>query len=168
METVSFFLFVWLGFWFSFLRWNAHFKHSNMVILVIECFTESHNGWDWNKPLEVIWPMPSLLKQGHVQPLVQACVQVHSGVEALQGNLFQCLVTHTVKEFTYVQRKTLCFSVCPSPLVLSLSTVKSLAPSLHPPFRSISLWTGSLSLSSQERCSNSFIIFVALCWTELI
>lgn len=66
-----------------------------------------------NKPLEVCL-VSSLLKQGHLQPVVLAHVQVYSGVETPQGNLCQCLVTHTVKKFLDVQQKLFVFQCVPN------------------------------------------------------
>lgn len=57
---------------------------------------------------------------------------------AFPGNLCQCLTTLTVKTCVFaVTQSLLCFSLYPSPPVLSLgANEKSLFPSsLHPPFR---------------------------------
>ena len=95
------------------------------------------------------------------------------------GNLLQCSVTLTVKEWFLMFRwNILCFSLWPLPLVLALSTIeKALAPSsLHSPFRyvstliefSLSLTFSRLnspscpSLSWYVRCSSSLTILVAL------
>ena len=72
-----------------------------------------------------------LLKQGHLQLVVQDCVQVAS--EYLQGRRLHTLLGQPVPVASHPHS----FSLCPLPLVLSLGTTeKSLAPSsLHPPFR---------------------------------
>jgi len=71
------------------------------------------------------------------------------------GDLCQCLVTLPVKKcFLMFTWKTLWFSLCPMPLVLSLGiTEKSLALfSLHPPFRYLCAFVGSsLSLLQAEQ-----------------
>jgi len=95
------------------------------------------------------------------------------------GNPFQCFTTLIVKNFFLLSSPNLpCFSLKPSPLVLSLlSLLKRLSPSFpSAPFKH---WKAairsprsllfsrlnkpnSLSLSSQERCSSPQTTFVAL------
>jgi len=78
-----------------------------------------------------------LTKQGRLQQAAQDLVQ--AGLEYLQegdsttslGSLFQGSITLRGKKFFLIFRQNfLCFSLCPLPLVLLLSTTeKSLAPS---------------------------------------
>ncbi|KAK4832076.1 hypothetical protein QYF61_020632 [Mycteria americana] len=90
------------------------------------------------------------------------------------GNLFQCFTTLIVKNFFLISSLNLpSFSLKPLPLVLSQQVL------LKTPFKYCKaamrspqslLFSrlnnpSSLSLSSQERCSISLIIFVALLWT---
>lgn len=83
-----------------------------------------------------------------------------------------------IKKKYFLILKSSCVSVCPSCLVLPVSTNgKSLSlSSLHPPFRYFCTWVrllpfsrlnipSSLGLSSQERCFSLFVIIVALHWT---
>ena len=97
------------------------------------------------------------------------------------GNLFQCSVTLTLKKFFHtLVWNFLCSSFRPLLLVLLLHiTKKNLASSicLPSPFRYLQTLIRSppsllfprlnrlLSISSYERCSMLFIVFVVLRWT---
>jgi len=93
---------------------------------------ESQNGCYWKEPLSGgLLVQPSLLKQGHLEPIAQDHVRTAS--EYLQGwrpatslvNLCQCLVTLIVKQcFLMLRENPLYFSSCPLPLVLSLGTTE--------------------------------------------
>lgn len=86
----------------------------------------------------------TLLKQGHLAPVTQNHVQ--RAFEDLQGQRFhslsgkpcQCSVTLTGRKcFLMFRGSFLCFNLCPSSLILSLSTTKNnlALSSLHPPLR---------------------------------
>jgi len=130
----------------------------------------------------------SLIKQGHhlelvVQDPVQLAFDYLQGwrLHDFSGQPVPVLGhLHSEKVFPDVQKEPPVFGLCPLPLILLLgTTVKSLSSSsLHSP--SIFVYTAeillsllfsrlnspsSLSLSSQERCSTPFSIFVGLHWT---
>lgn len=125
---------------------------------------------------------PPYSKQGHLEQVVQNCVQ--SGFACFQdsaagpGNLFKCSIILTVKKlFLVFKLNFLNCGLCPFPLVLSLSiTDKSLAlSSLLPPIRylCILIRPPPSFLFSQQRktvpalsdptCTNPLLIFVVLC-----
>lgn len=95
-------------------------------------------------------------------------------LHGLSGQLFQCSVTHTVKNFLIIGWNFLCVSFCPLPLVVLFSTTKkSLAPpSWHPSFRYLQTLMGSpLSLHQPKQAQLRQplkwcdpLTFVALCW----
>lgn len=94
------------------------------------------------------------------------------------GNLCQCFDTCTINKcFLMFRWSFLCFSLCSLFPVIAQMKRAWLLSSLHSRFRYLytlirfprALFPGwtvpAVSLSSQEKCCNCFIIFVALCWT---
>lgn len=146
-----------------------------------KALTASQNSWGvggnlWRPP----GPTP-LLKQSHLEQAAQDCVQVvlKSSKEwdstASWGKLFHSSVyPHSKSVSLYSEGTTCVFSLCPLPLVLSLSTAeKDLAPfSWHPPFRYLTTLIRSSPIQGSthpfdELCEVSVILFLVCqeCWT---
>lgn len=141
---------------------------------------ETGRNWEDGKDL-LLWRSSGstpFYKQGHLEPLARVYVQI----AAEEADSTNSTAQHSTAQqcFLVFKWKLLCSSMCPLPLVLTLSiTAKSLTPfSLHPSLGIYRHWwdplslifyrlsiPSSLSLSWQEGYSCPFIILMALCWT---
>lgn len=120
----------------------------------VDPFTESLSVWGWQGPLEVILSIP------HAQPgppptsYSRHCLDsflVSSRMEIpLSGQSVPVLHSPSQWKYYWFRGSLLCFSECPSPLVLSLgTTAKSLAPSFSLKFLLSMPFSGLNSPNSQ-------------------
>lgn len=105
------------------------------------CFTRPQIGWGWQQVSgdDLVQPPAEaghLQQAGGTTSRQLSKVSKQGGSKASLGYPFQCSSTCAVKNhFILCRRSLLCSSLCLFPLVLALSTEKSLALSLHHPFR---------------------------------
>ena len=162
--------------YFLSVSWNVNLLSQNHRT------TESQNGWGWKGHLEIIF---SNLPSQAGSP-IEGCSGPRSGnfwylqgwtLHNLPGQFVPVLSHPHSKNVSWCAEGTSCVSLC---LVLSLGmTGKSLArSSLHPPFRFLRTLIksflilfsrlnspSSLSLSSYQRCSSPFVLFLDFHWT---
>lgn len=153
-------------------------KQNSVILPTLELPGVSQRGWSQETPLKPI--QFSALDRVSWSRTLRA---LFSRDFSMSRDGHHCASTQspTQKIFLMFRQNLLCLSLCPLPFALSLSTSWEdpgfiiLAPSLRvfntlirlPLSLFCSRLTSSspLSLSSWERCSSPFNIFVSLCWT---
>lgn len=137
-------------------------------------FAQNHRMFETGRNLWMSSGPSPLIKQGHLEPVAHDCVLM--GFEYLQGdplslgNLCQSLITFTVEVLSDVSVCVHCHWSClwaplKKALLCLLCTFSSGIYKIPLPIFYPGWTVPAFSLSSYERCSSPFIIFLALHWT---